>query len=496
MRRLHKATPPADLDAIPIELRSIPRWIVWDYCDNDGKKPRKVPRVAGRDVGANYTDPAVWRSFEAVIEEARRRGGLGIGFVFSEDDDLVGVDLDDAITGGELKPWAKEIFDRFPTWAEKSPSGSGVHFVGRGDRIVGKTRAVISETEGVERYSQARWFTFSGDVMKAAPVADVREAMGWLATRHFTPPAPAPVAKASSTYAPDPDLDLELARVCLEHLKSSRATEGDDWRRVGYALKGTAESLSAEWHTFSRQWGDYNEAECSDRWSRFDPGTAGVQTLVGMASDDSGKTARELIDEARRRLGRGTTAGVTVTAPASTPEEVDFLGRLEAARPGAEASGVLCLTLARDASLALYRECGVGTTDDVVAAPELTRNLWSRIGKTFPGAQVQLVSGDLGDEAFRNSCRALIETRSAPETVVVIGPEAWAGEDDLPSWLDVHGHTDAAFVLERFGMPAARWVADDALRSISPDSPDTQRRLTQRKPRGTGPAGDDTRRRG
>lgn len=482
MKRLHKATPPADLAAIPLDLRSIPRWIVWDYCDygEAGKKPRKVPLVAGRDVGADYTDPAVWRPFETVIEEARRRGGLGIGFVFAEDDDIIGVDLDDAIAGGELKPWAKEIFDRFATWAEKSPSGSGVHFVGRGDRIVGKTRAAISETEGVERYSQARWFTFSGDVMKAAPVADVREAMGWLAVRHFPPPAPtaASLAKTSSTYAPDADLDLELARVCLGNLKASRATDGDDWRRVGYALKGTSEALVAEWHNFSRQWTDYSEAECSDRWARFTPGTAGVQTLVGMASDDSGKTPRELIAEARARLGRQAGKEKTDAPRPENPEESDFLARLEAARPGVEASGLLCLTLARDASLGLYRECGVGTADDVVAAPELTRNLWSRIGKTFTGAQVQLVAGDLGDDAFRNSCRALLETRSAPESVVVIGPEAWDGEDDLPSWIDVHGHTDAAFVLERFGKPAARWVADDALRSISPASPETQRRET------------------
>jgi len=478
MKRLHKATPPADFDAIPLELRSIPRWIVWDYCDygEAGKKPRKVPLREGRDVGADYTDPAVWRSFEAVTEEARRRGGLGIGFVFSEDDDLVGVDLDDAISGGELKPWAKEIFGRLETWAEKSPSGSGVHFVGRGDRVVGKTRAVISETEGVERYSQARWFTFSGDVIRAAPVADVREAMEWLATRHFAPAAPPPAAKPASTHAPDPELDLELARVCLEHLKPSRATEGEDWRRVGYALKGTSEALAAEWHTFSKTWPDYSEAECSDRWARFAPGTAGVQTLVGMAVDDSGKTARELIDEARRRLGRGAPSAKADPAPPATPEERDFVARLEAARPGVEASGMLCLTLARDASLALYRECGVGTTEDVVAAPELTRNLWARIGKTFPGVQVQLVAGDRGDEAFRSSCRALLETRAAPEAVVVIGPEAWDGEDDLPSWLDVHGLTEAGLVLERFGMPAARWVADDALRAISPESPEHSRR--------------------
>lgn len=500
MKRLHKATPPAVLDAIPLELRSIPRWIVWDYCDygEAGKKPRKVPLTPGRDVGANYTDPAVWRPFDDVLEEARRRGGLGIGFVFSEDDDLVGVDLDDAIAAGpivqivdeiddpfargralaeRLKPWAKEIFDRFETWAEASPSGSGVHFVGRGERIVGKSTAKISETERVERYSQLRWFTFSGDVMKPGPVADVREAMAWLAARHFAPPAAAPaVERPASTYAPDPELDVELARVCLGYLRPERAFEGDDWRRVGYSLKGTSESLSAEWHSFSRQWAKYEERECSDRWARFNPGTAGVQTLVGMACDDSGKTARDLIEEARRRLGRPSASEKPAGGRPESPEELDFRGRLEAVRPGVEASGLLCLTLTRDPSLALYRECGIGTADDVAAAPELTRALWGRVAKTFPGARVQLVAGDLGDEAFRNSCRALLETRFAPEAVVVIGPEAWQGEDDLPGFVDVHGVAEAGLALVRHGKPAAVWLADDALRGLSPADPDTIRR--------------------
>ena len=489
MSRLRQARPPRDPEAIPLELRSIPRWVVWDFFPPTGTKPKlaKIPLEAGRDTMADYTKPAAWRSFDDVLAEARRRGDVGVGFVFSADDDVVGVDLDDAYhPSGELKPWAKEILDRFgATWAEKSVSGTGVHFLGRGDRILGRKRVdIVPKADGVERYSEARFFTVSGDVLQPAPLADVRQAMAWLEERHFRPtPTDREKAtreankQAAGPRAVDPELDRELARVCLEHLKASRAHDGDDWRRVGMALKATAEDLLDDWLAFSKRWPECDEEECRDRWRRFAPASVSLGSLVHMAGDDSGKAAVELVREAKARLGRDPGATGPAPSPKKTAEEIDRDERLEAARYGVEASGVLCLVLASDPTLALYRETGLGKAGDVVAVPELTRQDWGRIAKAFPGARVQLVAGDLGDDAFRNSCRALLETRAAPEAVVVVGPEAWGGEDDLPGWADVHGLSDLALVLAGpSGRPAALWLADDLLGTISPDSDDSLRR--------------------
>jgi replicative DNA helicase len=484
MNRLRKATLPANLEAIPEDLRSVPRWIVWDFFppDEAGKKERKKPLKIGTDYGCDYTAPAEWRTFDEAVADARRRGGLGIGFVFSEADDLVGVDLDGCYSeAGELKPWGAETLERFSsTWAEKSPSGSGIHFIGRGDRIVGKVSTKISETEAVERYSQARWFTFSGNVVNFAPVDDVRGAMAWLEERFFSKPAApkrsADVGRVNAAAAgSDRELDVELGRVCLGYLTPTTAADAEAWRRAGMAAKAVGEELKEPWFQFSRQWAQVDEAELEDRWARFSPGTVSLKTLIGMAVDDSGKTARELIDEARRNLGRPTSESKrTLTA-----EEIAFLERVEAARGPATTAGVLCLVLATDPTLAFYNEVAGETFDDLVAAPPLDRLLWSRLAKSFPG-RVVLIAGDRGDDDFRESCRALLETKRGPASVSVVGPEAWETTDDLPTWFDENpgGNLSDRIVerLNQFTTSPTRWLAGEALGTTSPSDTQPARR--------------------
>ena len=329
MKRLRKATVPADLEAIPEDLRSVPRWVVWDFVINPKKpKPDKVPLRRSGDFGGDWTSPAEWRTFAEAVAEARRRSG-GIGFVFTEDDDLVGVDLDNCYSeAGELKPWGAEILERFSSiWAEKSPSGSGIHFIGRSDKIDGTTSTKLSESEAVERYSQARWFTFSGNVVNPAAVGDARKAMAWLEERFFSKPsakkktagrgvAKPPPAAQRDEWDKDHDLDVEVGRLCLEYLSATTAAGGDAWRRAGMAAKAVGEELKEPWFQFSRRWPEADEAELEDRWVGFRPHTAGVQTLIGMAFDDSGKTAREINDEARRNLGRGGAVTAVTIRPA------------------------------------------------------------------------------------------------------------------------------------------------------------------------------------
>lgn len=319
-RRMKTAQPPVSQAAIPQILRDIPRWICWDYMDaGDGKKPRKVPIAKGSDYGTNYNDPNAWRSFTSVMTEATEREGLGIGFVFSEADDIVGVDLDSSYDEqGWLKPWAREIAKHFSgAFCEQTPSGLGLHFIGRASKIVGRTRVELPDGDGgVERYSENRWFTFTGNPVTDGDVVDIQDAMTWLERNYFG--GRTSVEPKATQFESDAELDIELARVCLKHISSSRATVGEDWRQVGYACKGTSEALRGDWISWSSQWSDFSLEECADRWARFDSRSS-VGTLVFMAASDSGISSQALREEARRRLGRKSEA----PAEAETPTLVD-----------------------------------------------------------------------------------------------------------------------------------------------------------------------------
>lgn len=346
-KRLHRAKVPANLIAIPEKLRAMRRWVVWDYIDYGDSKPRKVPVAPGKNHGLSWNVSTAWRTFDEVIREAQQRGGLGIGFVFDEGDGINAVDLDDAYgDDGNLKPWAQEIASRYGhTYCERTPSGRGVHFIGYGDRVLGdKNHDMVPEVGAIERYSQDRWFTFTGDVIHDRPVNDVCEAMAWLAETYFGGATDVGNILMVATPSDDPEFDTELARVCVEHLSDQRASGAEDWRRVGYALKATSETLLPVWLEFSRRWPGCSDQECHDRWQRFRSKST-VGTLVQMAGEDSGRSSIELRDDARERLGRPAwqpascvaaqlpTMKATAAVVASAIDEEPHSGAADLARP-------------------------------------------------------------------------------------------------------------------------------------------------------------------
>lgn len=306
-KRLKTAQPPISPAAIPQILRDIPRWICWDYMDGgDGKKPRKVPIGKGTDYGTNYNDPSAWRTFASVMTEASEREGLGVGFVFSDADDIVGIDLDSSYDEqGWLKPWARAIAKSFSgSFCEETPSGLGLHFIGRADKIIGRTRVELPDDDGgIERYSENRWFTFTGKPVTDGDVIDIRQGMAWLNENYFGGRRHVPLSNVPTQFESDAELNIELARVCLKYIGSFRAKSGDDWRAVGYACKGTSESLRDDWIKWSSQWSEFSLEECQDRWSRFDSRSS-VGTLVYMAAADSGIPSLVMREEARQLLGR------------------------------------------------------------------------------------------------------------------------------------------------------------------------------------------------
>ncbi len=113
---------------VPEDLRLLRRWVVWGL-EERGGKPAKVPYVPGEGRRrASVRDPSTWGFFGEAHAAAREAPwALGVGLVLGEG--LVGVDLDGALEGGEPLPFAREVLEATPTYAEVSPSGRGLHLL-------------------------------------------------------------------------------------------------------------------------------------------------------------------------------------------------------------------------------------------------------------------------------------------------------------------------------------------------------------------------------
>lgn len=196
-----------NVSQIPEELRIRPQWVV---------HKDKIPHNPKTGYRASVTDPNSWGSFEAACA-ALEQGFSGLGFVFTPEDPFVGVDFDRCLQNGKLDPWVAEKLDSFASYAEISPSGTGLHII-----CVGEIPQSV-KTEKAEIYDRGRYFTITGDlygnqyriVAAPAPLQQLREE---LSKPKEKPPATlteAPRAKVALD-------DQELIRKALESQNGQR----------------------------------------------------------------------------------------------------------------------------------------------------------------------------------------------------------------------------------------------------------------------------------
>ncbi|WP_277552337.1 phage NrS-1 polymerase family protein [Halobaculum limi] len=152
-------------NALPIGLREYPQWVCWISQDRDGRTT-KVPFDPSKGSFASTASPETWGTFDAALSRAARSDVDGIGFVFTEDDPFVGVDLDDCRKPktGVLTDDAVRIVTRLQSYTEVSPSGTGVHIIARGRLPDGARRR-----GSVEMYDDARFFTMTGERLPGTP---------------------------------------------------------------------------------------------------------------------------------------------------------------------------------------------------------------------------------------------------------------------------------------------------------------------------------------
>jgi Family of unknown function (DUF5906) len=115
-------------------LAEEPRWVAWrNEKRGDQGKPTKVPYGPAHGGKAKADDPATWGLRAAATATATKLAnglGGGVGIELGDlggDTFLAGADLDSCLDeDGTLSPWAQAILDVVPSYAEISPSGTGL----------------------------------------------------------------------------------------------------------------------------------------------------------------------------------------------------------------------------------------------------------------------------------------------------------------------------------------------------------------------------------
>ena len=112
---------------IPQQLKEMNQWVCYQAIPK-GERITKVPVNPSNGKAIDVNNKENWLTFNEAVYEIKQGNNRisGIGFVFSDHDPFIGIDLDDCINEkGELSSLANEVVQSFANKAyiEYSPSG-------------------------------------------------------------------------------------------------------------------------------------------------------------------------------------------------------------------------------------------------------------------------------------------------------------------------------------------------------------------------------------
>ncbi|WP_406736750.1 DUF5906 domain-containing protein [Thioclava sp. GXIMD4215] len=182
-------------------LDAAPQWCAWRE-EMPKEKLTKVPYASPQRKAA-ADNPATWLTrtraevVAADLLSGGRKGGVGLFLGGEGELRFGGIDLDSCLgLLGDLTPWAEEVLTRFPSYAEVSPSGSGVKvfFRYRAEDLE-LMRAIMGTKWGcnfsrgehteIGMFLGNKYFTVTGQRLDSAPATIEtvdRSALEWLIT--------------------------------------------------------------------------------------------------------------------------------------------------------------------------------------------------------------------------------------------------------------------------------------------------------------------------
>ncbi len=199
------------------------------------------------------------------------------------------IDLDHCINPetGKIDEEAYRIVDMLDSYAEVSPSGTGIHILIKGDMpFTGRQGSRDADLQ-IEMYSEFRFITITGDAINDKPIGERTAEIKGLADQYF--PETEPHKKPASTSAPmDLDNKQKMVRSALNAIDPVDC-DYLKWLRIGVGTleAGCGPDVWDEWS--SRDPDRYKPGECEKKWRSFkDKGQngSGIGIIIELAKEN------------------------------------------------------------------------------------------------------------------------------------------------------------------------------------------------------------------
>lgn len=278
----------------PTSLRDLPIWLIWRLEDNPGKKkPLKVPYYAhgGKRVGVQGRpeDRAQLVNFETAVAAASQRKFTGVGLT-PLDGEFTVLDFDECVIDGKLLPEVENMVAG--TYAEYSPSGTGVHAVVQGN-MTGNNKSIANKEQfGLEAFSTKGFVTFTGNVLEITELTGCEDMIAQpgkeltdLVRLRFGDPAES-FPQAAGNQEPL-GVSAEVIQEALEVLDTE--LHYDHWLMVGMAIHHETNGEGFDiWDEWSQKSSKYSTPEYGQaRWDSFgrNPNRqVTIRTLIQLAN--------------------------------------------------------------------------------------------------------------------------------------------------------------------------------------------------------------------
>jgi hypothetical protein len=200
--------PTIEKNSFPSALTTLPHWVCWRLEQDKNGRDTKVPYNPALGRRAATNNPKSWAEYDLAARALKEHMYNGLGFVFTADAGIVGVDLDHCLVDGKPNDTAKAILAKVPpTYIEVSPSGNGLHFFLRGT-MPGKD--CKNSDAGVEMYGDKRFFTMTGKRFGDCPleVADDDGVLAWIHSTYLAAPKKQKSSKKRRSREPLTDEEI------------------------------------------------------------------------------------------------------------------------------------------------------------------------------------------------------------------------------------------------------------------------------------------------